>query len=322
MSNRIFIALSLLLTSVHFVQAGLMTPYTPDDLAEKAEIICNGLVTDITVSPKSRSVKYENVNPDTHLMKIATARIKVLAKFKGDVAEEIQICYPQLDEEGIRVNPPQQIRLLPKKHYRFYLKSVPDQPYYVSALDGKFDDAAAVEPLADNERDDNPPLCKEEALELAKQCLAGKFSDFSEINAFYEQRWTPRQWTFRFYVKERSTYPSYNTSDAKIVVNVSDRKVDASSWYSKESPSERKIPDKDDIGKEVFIYCFDENGKLTRNQQHVFYEGTVEKITDDEIIGSFVDLTLRPRKSVPTAIARKHIQSIQRIHRIERTKHE
>jgi len=312
MSNRILIVLGLLLANAHFAQARLMYAWTSDELAEKAGIVCNGLVTDISVSSESRPVKYESVIPDTHQMKTVTAKIKVLSKFKGDVPEEIEIRYPK-EDTNISINRPSQIDLQSGKRYRFHLKSVPGQPYYVSFLDGKFDDAPSVELLADNERDDNPPLFRKEAIELAKQSLAGKLPDFSEEVALYNSFWrSPPQWQIMFYGKERSTYPQ-TASDAKIYVNVSDRKVDARSWYSKESPGKRTIPDEDDIGKEVIIFLLRKSEHGERSQTYI---GVIEKITADEISGEFADANTFPATRRPMTIVSKYIQSIQRIYRI------
>jgi hypothetical protein len=123
--------------------------YTPDELAARAQIICVGVPTKITVSEEKGTITLPGNEPDPVRTVIAT--IRVLGVTKGVVGSEIELRYPALDYEALKArgingvaNGPMQIDLETEKRYRFYLKPAGAGKGYVGALAGDFDDGFAV----------------------------------------------------------------------------------------------------------------------------------------------------------------------------------
>jgi len=236
------------------------------------------------------------------------AQIEVLAVFKGDAGKEIHLDYLHLLPRDVfcGTGTPPPPPLLLGKRYRFYLKSVEGQPWYVNVCHGEYDDGFAMEPLMEKESDDNPPLLEEEAVALAKRCVEKELPASSKVNASYF-RWYPRKWTIGFSSKK--------SPDAVVVVNVSDRKVDPYlSWFSKDVPGENNNPDESYIGKEVLISwhkTIQVPGGYSGEIVH--FRGFIEKITEDEIIGRFSKNGGNPEQCT---IQRQYIQSIQRIQKV------
>jgi hypothetical protein len=122
-------------------QARLMRVWQPEELAALAEVICEGTPTSVTFT--ADKVVMQDVP-----MRIYLAKIKVAAKTKGDVSEEIELRFRREDHgNGMAIsNGPEQIRLEVGKKYRFYLKKG-EKGIYVGVLDDSYDDGFAVVPL-------------------------------------------------------------------------------------------------------------------------------------------------------------------------------
>ena len=134
---------------------------THDELTDRAKVICNGLVEKAAPTGHDSTITF--LGSEKFPVHIWHARIKVLAKFKGEAPPEIDLFYPQLDPAHIMGNGPEQIDIQPGQRYRFYLKPALDGKGFVGTLDGDFDDGFAVEPLMKNEPDGSPPLLPKEA---------------------------------------------------------------------------------------------------------------------------------------------------------------
>ncbi len=121
----------------------------PEELADKAILICNGLVESIIEgnTEKGPGGSWDSI---THF----TAKIKILHVFKGQAPPEIEIKY----HLGPNVpNGPIQVSLIKGERFRFYLKNGMSESSFVGVLEGKYDDGFAVEPLAPKEPDDGAP---------------------------------------------------------------------------------------------------------------------------------------------------------------------
>jgi len=155
------------------LSARIVLPPLPDALAKQSALICNGQVESITETgtDKTGSHPWDSV---THL----TAKIKVLHVFKGQAPAEIEIKYNS--GPGL-INGPIQISLEKDKRYRFFLKSGPVAPFYISVLDGKYDDGFAVEALAPKEPDDSAYVSQTEALEIVQKWLKNQHPELFPV---------------------------------------------------------------------------------------------------------------------------------------------
>ena len=135
--------------SASSLSARLFRIPTPEELAQKATLICNGRVESIT---EGRTDKGTGGSWDS--ITFFTAKIKVLHVFKGEAPSEIEIKY----RSGPNVpNGPIQVDLIKGERFRFYLKKGMGESSFVGVLEGKYDDGFAVEPLPPKEPDDGAP---------------------------------------------------------------------------------------------------------------------------------------------------------------------
>lgn len=142
MMKRFLIPLLLCATATVF--ADLVDVPTPEDLAKKADIICDGIPLKI-VRTDERVVMHKVP------MRVAVATIKVTAKVKGNMPDQIEFRFRQVVFANNVSNiayPQLQVQLLPGNRYRFFLKK-DAKGNYVGILDDDFDDGFAVVPIDD-----------------------------------------------------------------------------------------------------------------------------------------------------------------------------
>lgn len=156
--------------SISSVFARIILVPKPEEMADQATLICNGVVEAIT----ENSIDKDLVRPwdsVTHL----TAKIKIVHVFKGNAPPEIEIAYRSGPHPP---NGPYQIHLTEGERYRFFLKNGKSGSSFVSVLDKQYDDGFAVEPLAPKEPDDSPYVSEKEAKALVEQWLKQNHPDF------------------------------------------------------------------------------------------------------------------------------------------------
>jgi len=264
--------------------------WLPDQLTDKAQIVCNGIPVKVTITDQKGQIQLLTNAPDP--IRIVSATIKVLGTIKGHVNPEIEIHYPNLDDEALRakgingvINGPQQIYLQTGQRYRFYLNPVPGHTWYVGALNGEFDDGFAVQELGAKESDADTPLLKDEAVKIATDYLLRQHPWFGqEFKAVLPKNFSasrPLQWTVVFYPKVPKVYPDW-TSGAEIVINA-DRSIDADSWISARPPV--TVPNPSMLNQVVRVTYMVHATAIQRPDGTTFYtgemkvaRGTLEKI--------------------------------------------
>jgi hypothetical protein len=215
-------------------------------LNDKAPIICTGTVAQVTVSDQKGQLQWLSNAPLP--TRIVIAKIKILHAFRGEVGSEIEIRYPNFDWQKIKGFTgigfmPYLIDLSVGKRYRFYLRPVANQPWYVSAYPNELEGGVAVQEIATNEKDSDAALLESEAVQIATQYLEQRKPSFhvspQRIIASYRtsSRYNrcPR-WTVEFFEKKPLDYPPF-TYGAEIVVD-SDRTIDFDSWIAMDPPPE------------------------------------------------------------------------------------
>jgi hypothetical protein len=165
MKPRILVSF-FLLCAAHASRAQTLNPWTLAELAKRADIICTGIPLKVEVIEEKKAEDFLNyIIPPPK--RITVARIKVTAVTKGVLPGEIELRFPAPAQKTLTLDAGEageDIKLEPGVHYRFYLKRVPGELWYVSALDGEAHEGPAVRQTGK----EPPPLPKEEAVELAK----------------------------------------------------------------------------------------------------------------------------------------------------------
>jgi hypothetical protein len=262
---------------------------SPDELTAKAPIICNGTV----VALENTLKKGQAVLPGYPQMTVATeiwkARIKVLSNFKGEVLDEIDLHFSQIDEHPEKTTAicdgPLRISLQLNKRYRFYLKPVPGQKWYVSVLDGDFDDAYAVQPLADIEPDDSPPpVSREEAIKCAANYVK-KFKPTADISTIPPEadQWDGK-WTVEFWTPPAKPHEYPPTAIIEVVGN---RQIERDSWVGDIITTSVADLKASDIGRDFWVYMkpYPKNKKFytTVTFPPMILHGTIRNVTIQEV---------------------------------------
>ncbi len=280
-----------------------MRSWMPDELAEKAAVICNAVPSSI------RQTGEKQVSDSTHFQ-AAVARLKVIGVTKGDlrVGEEIEVHFSALDlsayPRGI-VSPPFRMGFETGKRCRVYLNPAVGHPWYVGALDGEYDDGCAVHRLDPKEADQGAPLFKPEAIKLAsayyRKVAPSAKIDPKWIEARYDI-WRGDQWVVEFWSKPPLSYPSF-TSDAEIFVNEARNVDEKQSWIADGFPFSEKELTPRRIGASL---------RITQERTHGNLDllwGKLTGLDADEIRGRFYCSS--ERDSSVAAIPRKFIRGIQ-----------
>jgi hypothetical protein len=167
------ILLALCLLATFPLRAIFVVVPTPEQLAEKADLICTGQVLDIVEDATGKSIVNRPPVDPGNLIPV-TAKVKVLHVFKGQLPSEIKIKYIL---QLIVVGYPAHMDITKDSRYRFYLqKNLGEQPY-IGVVLGAFNDVFAAMPLAANEADDSIPISKTEAQDIAIGWLKEKHPD-------------------------------------------------------------------------------------------------------------------------------------------------
>jgi hypothetical protein len=203
---------------------------TPDELLTRADLVVNAVPTRV-LPTDTRGHKGSSAVPT----RLVVARLQVIGVLKGRSAGEIELRYPALDVGAVRgalVHGPLDIRLETGRRYRFYLREVPGQSWYVTALDGELDDQSAVQPLHEKEASDSPPLLRQEAMERAAAYLTLRLPsrDPAAERVVAAYRWIQPAWDFTYFTGDPASYPE-GASDAEIIV-AGDRSIDPRSWVA------------------------------------------------------------------------------------------
>src|ERR1700677_3704251 len=220
------ILIFLLFPAIAAATAGAQTikTWTPGELAKRADIICTGTLTKvevIEVSEPGDALNYKPVAPK----RVTSARIKVISTEKGVVPDEIELRYPAYDErfKFSTEEAPDHIKLEPGTSYRFYLKRVGGELWYVGALDGEANDGAAVQ-STEMKEGSGALLSKKDAVDIATvyylKCVPSASIDSKQIVAGYAPGQFPK-WQVRFY----SAGGTGERYDASFIVN-RDQSVD------------------------------------------------------------------------------------------------
>ncbi len=274
--GRVFL---LLLCSMPGVEARLVRFWSPDELAAKAQIICNGIPVKVTVTDQKSQIPESGNN--SLPVRIVVATIKVLSTFKGKVGSEIELRFPALDFSALPghviLDGPEQIDLTVGQRYRFFLNPAADHSWYVSALEGNQDDRSAVEPLDLHESDTNPPLFKDEATRLATDYLLQHHpffgSDFKWVIPTFDSLVASPHWNVEFY-PNGLRYPAF-TYGALVVVDAN-RSIDSDSYISTAPPA--STPDPNMLNMPVIVNWWQHSPSSV-----TISRGVLEKIADQSI---------------------------------------
>lgn len=306
MKGRLFLATALFLCLAGHVGARPVLTITPEQLVERADVVCNGLVLDVTkTGRKGEVVLHGNKGLAAEWWK---ARIKVLSVFKGSAPTEIEMTFPQLDWEKVKMvnNGPLQIGIAPQKRYRFYLNHAAKA--YVGALDGEFDDGGAVEALSATEPDNEPPFLKVEAQRVA-QAYVDKWRPRGQpapdtVDGNYETfgNGSPK-WAFQFWAGPPLNYPTY-TYAAEVFVHP-DRSVDPLSWIGTEFPRPNEAITQKDVGRTVRI-----TQEIGRGE-FLTVRGIVQKVEDSAITVHTAIGCSDAKPGEKVVVLRKELRSIQ-----------
>jgi len=231
---------------------------TTDALVEQAPIICNGRVIEILNTLEKGTAVLPHYEKNFSIpVEYWNAKIKVLSTFKGKVPDEIELRFPEIDQHpswrGLMPikNGPCQISLQLNKRYRFYLKPGPGQKWYVSVLDGDFDDAFSVQPLEDKEPDDSPSFLKDEAIKLATDYVK-KFKPSAKVSEWsIEPRLWASGWIVEFWWPPVFIHDFDPSAEIKIDGN---RDINPQSWNSVVSRLSVKDLKAANIGQEYRVY--------------------------------------------------------------------
>jgi len=204
---------------------------TPDELLPRADLVVNAVPSRV-VATNERGVKGGDAAVPTRLV---VAHLAVVGVLKGSAPDEIELHFPVLDVSAIHgalINGPLDIALEPGRRYRFYLKAVPGESWYVTALDGEMDDGGAAQPLHRDQTDASPPLLRQDAADRAADFVKSRRPslDPAEMRVEAQYRLAESAWYFTYFAGDPAGYP-VGASDAEVIV-AGDRSIDPRSWIA------------------------------------------------------------------------------------------
>lgn len=189
--------------------------------------------------------------------RLVVAHLQVVGLLKGSAAGEIDLHFPALDVGAIHyalVHGPLDVSVETGRRYRFYLRQIAGESWYVTALDGERDDQAAVQPLQEKETDASPPLLREEARGLAAEYLKSRLPshDPAEMHVMVARYlWSDAAWDFVYFTGDPASYPE-GASDAEVIV-LGDRSIDPSSWIADAIYRSSDAIDTSSVGRAVHL---------------------------------------------------------------------
>jgi len=212
-----------------------------EKLNENAQIICMGTPLEVVVTDQESRLVCPWSSGSSFPVRAVVAKVKVLGTTKGKVGPEIEIRYRDYDfakMKSINVTGilPSLIHLSLGKRYRLYLNPAAGHGWYVGAMKDETQSGFAVQELGPNEKDSDPPLLTDEAIQIATKYLQQKRPSF-KLNPKWviaEFGAPPQHWRVEFFEHEFLSYPAF-TYGAEIIVD-SDRSIDSDSWIAIDPP--------------------------------------------------------------------------------------
>ena len=182
-------------------------------------------------------------------------------------------------------------------------------------LDGEFDDAPAVQPLAEGESNQNAPLSKDEALKLAAaefrkiRPKAEIHTTIAEFSTFGKARWN-----VSFFSDPPLSYPSF-TSEAEIIVDGSHR-ISRDSWIGGEKPrAGNKLTEKDK-GPRVRLTVegdFSRKAFKPTTGSLVSLIGVIDRIGKNSVSGTFTSPAFESPEPKSLSFPTAALRSVQRL---------
>ena len=238
------------------------------------------------------------------------ATVRTLGVNKGELAFRFEFRFLTLNTEQPIVNGPNLAYVQPGGRYRFYLKKSDD--FYVSMLDGEFDDGFAVHPLAPDEAADSLPLFDRDASPIARR----EFRRLRPESVIYGSTpaYQPRTgWTYTFYCRPPLDYPAF-ACEGEVTVSGARRIVPARSWVGLEEPRPGEELTENDLGPRLRVTI---GGDIREGAFHpsqgvtTALLGQIEKMDEENITGTFTTLgSTEPRA---LTFPRKNLISVQQI---------
>lgn len=246
MMARLLLSLLLVLLPALGAHARPVRQATPEELGQTAEVVVNGLVESVKLTDERGELRLGSNQPVP--IRFAEATVKTLGATKGEITPVFTLRVSTYDPDHAVpiINGPMFASVQPGQRYRFYLKK--NGAGYTGVLDGKFDDGAAIQPLAPGEAAASPPLLKDEAVALARdhfESLRPKISISTTIASF--SSWNGARWAVQFYDGPPLEYPAF-TSAAAIIVDGA-RAVAPGTWVGHEHPRKNQQLSNADIDR-------------------------------------------------------------------------
>lgn len=203
----------------------------PDELLARADLVVNAVPTRVAATEERGNKGGDPAVP----ARFVVAHLAVIGVLKGSAPEAIELRFPALDVgavRGVLINGPLDVAVEPGRRYRFYLKAVPGESWYVTALDGALDDGGAVQASQRDETDASPPLLRQQAAKRAADYIKSHRPslDPAQMRVEAQYRLSESAWYFTYFAEDPADYP-VGASDAEVVV-AGDRSIDPRSWIA------------------------------------------------------------------------------------------
>ena len=309
MRSRSSIAGLVLLALTAFAPARPVKLWSPDELAEKAEVVVNGEV----VSQKPTGEKINLLGKPEFSTRVMEATIKTIQPLTGETPPTFTFLFASLEDLQGLPNGPELVSLQDGQTYRFYLKK--KGAVYVSALDGEFDDRDAVQKLPPG-HEKLAPISEAEAVAIARKVFQRlRPSDpIVDADAWFNRQSVGEGWTTLFSCQPPLSYPTY-TFDAEIIIT-DQRAISPRSWISRETPRPAQEFSQEDIGPLVRLTV---KGDLSNGSFHPAegnissLVGHIESADDVAIRGRFTGQWAQGEDERAVFFPRAALASVQRL---------
>ena len=300
--------------ALFWIAAGSARPVripSPEELFEMSDAVVNGKVLDVTLTSERGELNLGYNKPIP--IRIAEARIATMATNKGSVSGNFTLRFPVMDPDiqQVYVNGPMLPYPQKDERYRFYLKQKDSN--FVTVLHEEFDSGFAVHRLAQDERDDSPPLFEKEA-----QAVASNF--FREYRlkpsiAALDGHFNGSGWTFTYFTGPPLSFPSFS-ADAEVTVDGS-RTINRKSWVGREAARKGAEFTNSDLGASVRLTIQGQFMKGVFQPEPstitILY-GTIDSVKGTTVSGRFESPAFEPGSKVQKiSFPRESIASVQRL---------